>query len=115
MVEGRERFRPPARIASTRSGSAEWVWEDLERDLSIELGVACAIDLTHAAGAERADDFVGAESGPILKHVGVGALYVPALLRASAIHRSLGGGGAERPALERRVAYDPPATSLARR
>jgi hypothetical protein len=35
---------------------------DLDRDLAIQLRVARAIDLAHAAGAERRDDFVRAKA-----------------------------------------------------
>jgi hypothetical protein len=38
--------------------------QDLDRDLPSEPGVAGAPNFTHAAGPERGDDFVGAESGP---------------------------------------------------
>jgi hypothetical protein len=43
-------------IASERGG------EDLERDVAIELEVARAVDLAHAAGADGRDDFVRPES-----------------------------------------------------
>ena len=36
--------------------------QDLDGDIAIQLGVAGAVDLAHAAGAELADDFVGAET-----------------------------------------------------
>ena len=39
----------------------ERVGEDLQRDVATELRVARAIDLAHAAGADRGDDLVGAE------------------------------------------------------
>ncbi len=35
--------------------------QDLDRHVATELAVARAIDLAHAAGAERSDDRVGAE------------------------------------------------------
>src|SRR5687768_1391515 len=37
--------------------------ENFDGDLSAELQVFCAIDLPHPAGAERGDDFIGAEAG----------------------------------------------------
>ena len=37
--------------------------KDLDRNLSIELGVGGAIDLAHATGAQGGDDLVGAEAG----------------------------------------------------
>ena len=46
-----------------RSGSsANDVGQDLERDVAIQLRVARAIDLAHAAGAEGGEDFVRAEA-----------------------------------------------------
>src|SRR5207244_1874276 len=37
--------------------------EDLDRDLALQVRVVSAVDLAHAAGAERAADLVGAETG----------------------------------------------------
>ena len=36
--------------------------QDLDGDVALQLGVAGAIDLAHAANAERRDDFVGTEA-----------------------------------------------------
>ena len=36
--------------------------QDLQRDVAPELGIACAIHLTHAAGADRRGDVVDAEA-----------------------------------------------------
>ena len=38
--------------------------QDLQRDIATELGVSRAIDLTHAAGAERRADLVTTDSRP---------------------------------------------------
>ncbi len=43
-----------------RVGSKE-VGQDLDRDLAVQARVARSIHLTHAARAQRADDFVGAD------------------------------------------------------
>ena len=49
---------------ASRSGSLrEGVRQDLQRDVAIELRVAGAIDLAHAACADLRGDFVGAEAG----------------------------------------------------
>ena len=37
--------------------------QHFDGDVAIQLDVACAIDLAHAAFAERCDDLVGAETG----------------------------------------------------
>ena len=50
-----------ARTARRRSGSAAKWAADLDGDVATELVVARAIDLAHAARAERRDDPVGAE------------------------------------------------------
>ena len=47
-----------------RSGScANGVRKDLQRDVAIQLRVARAIDLAHAARADRRGDFIDAETG----------------------------------------------------
>ena len=46
----------PVRIVRKR------VREDLERDIAIQLGIARAIDLSHAPFADRRGDFVDAEA-----------------------------------------------------
>ncbi len=43
-------------IRGERSG------EDFERDITAELGIACAIDFAHSASTERAENCVGAEA-----------------------------------------------------
>jgi hypothetical protein len=45
----------------------ERVRQYFERDVALKPRVACTIDLTHAAGAKRRDDFIRAESSPGLK------------------------------------------------
>ena len=61
MVQRREDARfalePSESIGIRREGRRQ----NLDRDLALRLGVARAIDLAHAAGTERAGDFVRAE------------------------------------------------------
>ena len=63
MIQRREhaRFalepRQPVRIVDDRVG------KDLDRDLALEARIARAVDLAHPTSAERADDFVGTETG----------------------------------------------------
>ena len=63
MIQRREclRFAREARqaIRIARDG----LWQDLQRDLAIQLRIARAIDLAHAAGPKEREDFVGAEPG----------------------------------------------------
>src|SRR5437870_10278355 len=40
----------------------ETVWQNLQRDITPELRIARAIHLSHAAGTNRREDLVGAES-----------------------------------------------------
>ena len=54
------RFSPKSR-QSVGIGD-EGAGQDLQRDVAIEPGVASAIHLAHAAGANGIDDFVGAEA-----------------------------------------------------
>jgi hypothetical protein len=51
----------------------EGVREHLDRDVPPEPRVARAIDLAHAAGAERREDFVGTESGSRREAQGFGS------------------------------------------
>jgi hypothetical protein len=55
------------RIAGERLG------QDLERDVAIELRVARAIDLAHAAFAKFRDDFIEPDSGADLHRVSCGS------------------------------------------
>ena len=65
MIERREdlRFaleaREPIRIGRER------VRQDLQRDVAIQLRVARAIDLTHAARAEQRNHFVGTDTSAV--------------------------------------------------
>jgi hypothetical protein len=38
--------------------------QNLQRNVTIEPAIACAIDLAHAAGANRRDDFVRTDARP---------------------------------------------------
>src|SRR5574341_516162 len=44
--------------------SRKCVGQDLDRDLAIELRIACAIDFAHPPGAQRAGDLEGADACP---------------------------------------------------
>ena len=48
--------REPLGVGGERLG------QDLDRDVAIQLRVACAVDLAHAARAERGQDLVRAEA-----------------------------------------------------
>ena len=61
MVQRRERPRLALEPHQPVGVGGERVGQDLERHVASELGVAGAIDLPHAAGAERRHDLVGAE------------------------------------------------------
>ncbi len=63
-VEGRE--RPGFALeAGQQIGVGGQLWmEDLDGDVSSQILVVGAIDLSHAAGTERAEDFVVAEPAP---------------------------------------------------
>src|SRR5262245_42917017 len=63
MVEAPRRLRflleTPQPSGIGRNGR----WQNLDRNVTSELAISGAIDLTHAAGAQRGDDFVPAETG----------------------------------------------------
>ena len=61
MVERGEQARFAREAGAALGIGGEVRRQDLDRDVAPELAVARAIDLAHAAGAERRDDRVGAE------------------------------------------------------
>ena len=63
MVQRGERLRFALEARQPLGIGGEAVRQDLDRDVAIELRVARAIDLAHAAGANDRDDLVGAEAG----------------------------------------------------
>ena len=62
MIERREDLGFAAEARDALRVSGEQGRQDLDRDLAFELRVLRAIDLAHAARAERGDDFVGTEA-----------------------------------------------------
>src|SRR5688572_7665620 len=64
------RFTPEPRepIGIAREG----VWQDFQRDLAIQSGVAGAVDLTHSAFAKFGKDLVGSEARQ--RHTGAGII-----------------------------------------
>ena len=63
MVQRRERLRFALEPREAIGIAGERVRQDLDRDVAIQLRVARAVDLAHAAFADRRDDFVDAEAG----------------------------------------------------
>ena len=72
MRERGDRLRLALEPRARDPASAANGWrQDLDRDVAVEPGVAGAIDLAHAARAERAEDLVRAEaSRPGLSAIG---------------------------------------------
>jgi hypothetical protein len=62
MIQRRERLRLAREPGEAFGVERERLGENLDGDLAIEPGVGRAIDLAHAAGAERGLDLVGAEA-----------------------------------------------------
>ena len=62
MIERREQSRFALEARHAIGVRRERRRQDLQRDVAIQLRVARAIDLAHAAGAEEREDFVGAEA-----------------------------------------------------
>ena len=58
MIERREDLRFALEAGETIGIVGEDVRKDLDRDVALQLRVARAIDLAHAARAERSDDLV---------------------------------------------------------
>src|SRR5207253_1610501 len=66
MVQPRDRPRLPLETLAQRRARGELRRQDFDGDVAAEARVAGAIDLAHAAGAERRDDFVGTEAREVL-------------------------------------------------
>ena len=64
MVERSERLRLAREPRQAIGVARERVREDLQRDVAIELRVAGAVDLSHAAFADQRGDFVVIRSDP---------------------------------------------------
>ena len=63
MIQRGERLRFAREPGQPIGIARERVGQDLDRDVAIQLGVARAIHLAHAAFADRRGDFVDAEAG----------------------------------------------------
>ena len=62
MVQGREHFRFALKPREPIVVSSEGRRQDLDRDLTFQLGVGRAIDLTHSAFANLRGDVIDAEA-----------------------------------------------------
>ena len=62
MVERGQHLRFALETGEAIRIAREGVRQDLQRDLAIQLGIARAIDLAHAAGPEGGEDLVRAEA-----------------------------------------------------
>ena len=62
MIQRGQRLRFALEAREPLGIGDEQLGQDLDRDVAIELRVARAIHLAHAAGAERGEDLVGAEA-----------------------------------------------------
>jgi hypothetical protein len=58
MIERAQRPRFARKASAAFGIAADGVGQDFQRNVATELGVARAIHLAHAAGAERAEDLV---------------------------------------------------------
>ena len=63
MIERGEHLRFPAKSRQPVGIGDDGGRQNLQRDVAIEPGVASAIHLAHAAGAEKTNDVVGTEAG----------------------------------------------------
>jgi hypothetical protein len=63
VVERRQHLRLAREACDALGIEGNWVGDDLQRDVAIQLGIARAIHLAHAAGAEGGDNLIRAESG----------------------------------------------------
>ena len=63
MVQRGERLRFAREAGEAFRVQRKELGQDLDRDVAIELGIARAIDLAHAARTECADHFISAQAG----------------------------------------------------
>ena len=59
MIQCRKRLRLAVESGKPLGVVRERFGNDLDRHHTVELRVACAIDLAHAAGTKRRDDLIG--------------------------------------------------------
>ena len=64
VVERRQKFGFALEPGQTLGISQERFREDLDGDIALQSGIACPIDLSHAARSDERDDFVGPETRP---------------------------------------------------
>ena len=62
MIQRRERLRFPSEAGEALVIEREEFGQDLDRNMAIELGVACAINLAHSTFTELVKDAVWPES-----------------------------------------------------
>ena len=63
MVERREHLGLALEPGDADRDRREGIGEDLDGDVALQPGVAGAVDLAHAAGADRAGDLVRTQAG----------------------------------------------------
>ena len=63
MVQRRERLRLACEPGESFGVASKFVWQDFERDVTIQFRIASAVDLPHPALADMRNDFVDAEPG----------------------------------------------------
>ena len=63
MVQRRERLRFACEPGESVGVASKCVWQDFERDVTIQFRIASAVDLPHPALADMRNDFVDAEPG----------------------------------------------------
>ena len=63
MIQRRENLRLAVKAREPVWIGRECVRQDLQRDIAIQLRIPGAIHLTHAACADRSDDFIRSEAG----------------------------------------------------
>jgi hypothetical protein len=62
VVEGARGLDLPLEAAQPIRVCGDLLGQDLDRDLAIETGVTCPIDLPHASRSQRSEDFVRTET-----------------------------------------------------
>ena len=63
MIQRGERLGLALEARESIGVACEGLWQDLDRDITIELGVARPVYLAHSAFADLRGDFVDAETG----------------------------------------------------
>src|SRR5207249_4769498 len=87
MIQRGERLRLPLEARDALGVAGERFGQDLDRDVAIQLVIAGAIDLAHAARAKRRDDLIRSETRAAYERHGIAVNIRPSTLSRRTVAR----------------------------